>query len=155
VDLTVLDGQGPESSSDLLTYFPLQNTNLDSVLELRVTRLWLSSNESFFQPLRQTFSDKDQSPIDPYRELKINPRLSLGMEVRGRLIRTTDKVVLYDNIWKYEGGSHVFTEWAANDAQPFAEEFVKAYGELANQIVDTISKSPLPEGEGDMVGKSP
>jgi hypothetical protein len=153
VDLMVVDGQGPKSSSDLLTYFPLHDTNVDSVLELRVTRLWLSSNESFFQPLRQTFSDKDQSKIDPYRELEINPSLSLGMEVRGRLIRTTDKVVLYDNTWKYDGGARLFTEWAAHVAQPFAEEFVKAYGELANQIVDTIFKSPLPEGEGDMVGK--
>ena len=154
VGLTVINGQGPESSSNLLTYFPLNENNVDTVLELRVTRLWLSSNESFFQPLRQTFSDKDQSPIDPYRELEINPSLSLGMEVRGRLIRTADKVVLYDNTWKYEGGARLFTEWAAHVAHPFAEEFVKAYGELANQIVDTIFKSPLPEGEGDLVGKS-
>jgi hypothetical protein len=142
VDLTVVDGQGPKNASDLLTYFPLQNTNIDSVLELRVTRLWLSSNESFFQPLRQTFSKKDESPIDLYRELEINPSLSLGMEVRGRLIRTADKVVLYDNTWKYEGGARLFTEWAAHAAQPFAEEFVKAYGELANQVVATIFKSP-------------
>ena len=83
VDLTGVEGQGPESSSDLLTYFPLDDTDIDSVLELRVTRLWLSSNESIFQP-----------HIDPSQELKINPRLSLGMEVRGRLIRTVDKVVL-------------------------------------------------------------
>ena len=138
VDLTVVDGQGPESSSDLLTYFPLQNTNIDSVLELRVTRLWLSSNESFFQPLRQTFSDKDQSPIDPYRELEINPPMSLGMEVRGRLIRTADKVVLYDNTWKYEGRARLFTEWAANDAQLFAEEFDRAYDGLAGQISTNI-----------------
>jgi hypothetical protein len=138
LDLMVLDGQGPESSSDLLTYFPLHDTNVDSVLELRVTRVWLSSNESFFQPLSQTFSDKDESPIDPYRELEINPSLSLGMEVRGRLIRTADKVVLYDNTWKYDGGARLFTEWAAHVAQPFAEEFVKAYGELANQIVDAL-----------------
>ena len=138
VDVTVVDGQGPESSSDLLTYFPLHDTNVNSVLELRVTRLWLSSNESFLQPLKTTFSDKDQSPIDPYRELEINPPMSLGMEVRGRLIRTADKVVLFDNTLKYEGGSRLFTEWAAHAAQPFAEEFVKAYSELANQIVDTI-----------------
>ena len=138
VDLTVVDGQGPDSSSDLLTYLPLQDPNIDSVLELRVTRLWLSSNQSFFQPLSTTFSDKDQSKIDPYRELEINPSLSLGMEVRGRLIRTADKVVLYDNTWKYEGGARLFTEWAAHVAQPFAEEFVKAYGELASQVVDTI-----------------
>jgi len=138
VDLKVVDGQGPESSSDLLTYFPLQNTNLDSVLELRVTRLWLSSNESFFQPLRQTFSDKDESPIDPYRELEINPSLSLGMEVRGRLIWTADKVVLYDNTWKHEGESHLFAEWAANDAQLFAEEFERTYDGLAGQVVTTI-----------------
>jgi hypothetical protein len=138
VDLTVVDGQGPESPSDLLTYFPLHDTNVDSVLELRVTRLWLSSNESFFQPLSGMFSDKDQSLVDPYRELEINPSLSLGMEVRGRLIRTADKVVLYDNTWQHEGEAHVFAEWAANDAQLFAEEFVKAYGELAGQLSSSI-----------------
>jgi len=138
VDLKVVDGQGPESASDLLTYFPLDNTNVDSVLELRVTRLWLSSNESFFQPLRQTFSDKNESWIDPYRELGINPSLSLGMEVRGRLIRTADKVVLYDNTWKYEGGSHVFAEWAANDAKLFVEEFERAYDGLSSQVVTAL-----------------
>ena len=138
VNMTVVDGQGPESSSDLLTYFPLQDPQIESVLELRVTRLWLSSDESFFQPLRRTFSDKDQSPIDPYRELEINPPLSLGMEVRGRLIRTADKVVLFDNIWKHEGGARIFTQWAANDAQLFAEEFERAYDGLAGQVVTTI-----------------
>jgi hypothetical protein len=49
VNLKVLDGQGPESSSDLLTYFPLQDTNIDNVLELRVNRMWLSPNPSFFK----------------------------------------------------------------------------------------------------------
>ena len=137
-NMTVVDGQGPESSSDLLTYFPLQDPQIESVLELRVTRLWLSSDESFFQPLRRTFSDKDQSPIDPYRELEINPPLSLGMEVRGRLIRTADKVVLFDNTWKHEGGARIFTQWAANDAQLFAEEFERAYDGLAGQVVTTI-----------------
>ena len=138
VNLTVVDGQGPESPSDLLTYFPLQNTNIDSVLELRVTRLWLSSNQSFFQPIRTTFSDKEQSRLDPYRELEINPSMSLGMEVRGRLIRTADKVVLYDNTWKYEGGSRLFTEWAANDAQFFAEEFERAYDSLAGPLATSM-----------------
>jgi len=91
---------------------------------------------------------KPSQVLQPYQELQINPPLPLGMEVRGRLIRTADKVVLFDNTWKYEGGSRLFTEWAAHVAYPFAEEFVTAYGYLANQIVDTIFKSPLPEGEG-------
>ena len=138
VDLTVVDGQGPESSSDLLTYFPLHNTNVDSVLELRVTRVWLSTNESIFQPVTRVFRKEGGSPIDPSQELLINPSLSLGMEVRGRLIRTADKVVLYDNTWQYEGRSHVFTEWAANDAKLFAEEFERAYDGLAGQVVTTI-----------------
>jgi len=131
VNLKALDKQGPESSSDLLTYFPLDDTDIDSVLELRVTRLWLSSNESFFHPLTRMFADEDQSPLDPYQDLQINPPLSLGMEVRSRLIRTADKVVLYDNTWKYEGEPHLFAEWAANDAQLFAAHFDRAYDELA------------------------
>ena len=65
--------------------------------------------------------------------------MSLGMEVRGRLIRTADKVVLYDNTWKYEGVSRLFTEWAANDAQLFTEELEQAYDGLANQVVATKS----------------
>ena len=130
VNLTVLDGQGPESSSNLLTYFPVQNTNIDSVLELRVNRVWLSStNQSFLKALEG---------LDPYQELQINPPLSLGMEVRGRLIRTADKVVLYDNTWKYEGEPHVFAEWAANDAQLFAAHFERAYDELAGQLSSSI-----------------
>jgi hypothetical protein len=133
VDLTVLDGQGPESSSDLLTYFPLPEPQMDSVLELRVTRLWLSTNESFFKALSQV-------KPKPSQELQINPPLSLGMEVRGRLIRTADKVVLYDNLWTYKGASRLFAEWAANDAKLFAEEFEVAYDSLAGQISTGIFK---------------
>lgn len=127
-DLTVLDGQGPESSSDLLTYFPIQDTQIDSVLELRVNRVWLSTSESFLKADLRNLS----------QVLQINPSLSLGMEVRGRLIRTADKVVLYDNTWKHEGGSHVFAEWAANDAQLLVEEFERAYDVLSNQMVTMI-----------------
>lgn len=138
VNLTLLDGQGPENSSDLLTYFPLQVPQSDSVLELRLTRVWLSSNEPFFAPLTSMLSEEKDSLINPYQELQINPPLSLGMEVRGRLIRTTDKVVLYDNTWQYEGESHVFAEWAANDAQLFVAHFERAYDELAGQVSTSI-----------------
>jgi len=154
-DVTVLDGQGPESASDLLTYFPIQDTNIDTVLELRVNRVWLSANESFFKPVTSMIpSDKPTNkpsqeptikpsqdswdPINPSQELQINPLLSLGMEVRSRLIRTADKIVLYDNTWQHEGGSHVFAEWAANDAQLFAEEFERAYDALSRQVVPAI-----------------
>jgi len=130
VDVTVLEGQGPESASDLLTYFPLHDTNVDSVLELRVTRVWLSTDESVFKAL---------DPMKPPSQvLKIKPTLSVGMEVRGRLIRTADKVVLYDNTWQHEGGARIFTQWAANDALLFTEEFERAYDGLAGQVVNTI-----------------
>lgn len=129
-DLTVLEGQGPENPSDLLTYFPVQDTTIDTVLELRVNRVWLSTNQSAFKSL--------DNMEHPSQVLQINPPLSLGMEVRGRLIRTADKVVLYDNTWQHEGASHLFTEWAANDAKLFAEEFERTYEILSNQIVNTI-----------------
>jgi len=139
VDLTVLDGQGPESSSDLLTYFPLPEPQMDSVLELRVTRLWLSSSEYWMSPLGLTSDEAlGQLKPKPSQELQINPPLSLGMEVRGRLIRTADKVVLYDNTWQHEGESRLFAEWAANDAQLFAEEFERAYRALAEQLSTSI-----------------
>ena len=130
VNLTVLDRQGPENPSDLLTYFPVQDTTIDTVLELRVNRVWLSTNQSAFKSL------DNMEP--PSQVLQINPPLSLGMEVRGRLIRTADKVVLYDNTWQYEGASYLFTDWAANDAKLFGEEFDHVYHVLAKYMVTTI-----------------
>ena len=107
-----------------------------------MTRVWLSTNDSFFKPATSMIPQEDSIsewfPIKPSQELQINPLLSLGMEIRGRLIRTGDKVVLYDNTWQYEGGAHLFAEWAANDAQLFAEEFEHAYDGLANQVVTDI-----------------
>ena len=129
-DLTVLEGQGPENPSDLLTYLPVQDTTIDTVLELRVNRVWLSTNQSTFKSL-----DNMESPS---KVLQINPPLSLGMEVRGRLIRTADKVVLYDNTWQHEGASYLFTDWAADDAKLFGEEFDHIYHVLAKYMVTTI-----------------
>ena len=133
VDMRILEGQGPETASDLLTYFPLDTSQLSSILELRVTKVWLRIG-SFKWP------DQRESPSVPQSVavLKINPPLSLGMEVRGRLIRTADKAVLYDNTWKREGEAHLLAEWAANDAQLFGEEFERAYDVLAGQMVTTI-----------------
>jgi hypothetical protein len=142
LDLPVLEGQGPESPSDLLTYLPLQDAKIDTVMELRVTRLWLSSNESFFQPLIRTFSEDGQSLIDPKQELEINPSLSLGMEARVRLIRTADQVVLYDKTGVYTGGYFLFAEWAADNAHLFGLEIERAYQDLANRVVNKILRGP-------------
>ena len=138
----MLEGQGPESPSDLLTYLPLQDAKIDTVMELRVTRLWLSSNESFFQPLIRTFSEDGQSLIDPKQELEINPSLSLGMEARVRLIRTADQVVLYDKTGVYTGGYFLFAEWAADNAHLFGLEIERAYQDLANRVVNKILRGP-------------
>jgi len=132
MDLIVVDEQGPKTSSDLLTYFPLKTPHspIDTVLELRVNRVWLSTDESVFKAL--------DSMKPPYQVLQISPPLSLGMEVRGRLIRMADKVVLFDKTWKYEGASHLFGEWAANDAKLFVDEFERAYDMLSGQMVPAI-----------------
>ena len=130
VNLKVLDGRGPESLSDLLTYFPLQEASLDTVLELRVNRVLLSSTNKI--------SFKAQAKINPSQELQINPTLSLGLEVRGRLIRTADKVVLFDNTWTSKGKPHLFAELAANDAQLFREEFERVYAGIAGQLSGSI-----------------
>jgi hypothetical protein len=147
--MRVLDGQGPENVSDLLTYFPLEIPHINTVLELRVNRVWLSAHESFFAPVRSMIpsNEAEMKPSailkpDPYRELQINPELTLGMEVRGRLIRTADKVVLFDNTWEHEGNAHLFAEWAANDARLFAAELERAYDVLSNTIVTTIFLGP-------------
>ncbi len=47
-------------------------------------------------------------------------------------------MVLYNNTWKYEGGSHIFADWAANNAQLFAEEFERAYDGLSSQVVTAL-----------------
>ncbi len=131
-DMQEIEGQGPKSPSDLLTYLPLQGRHFENVLEVRVTRVWLSTtDESIFKPLASLMPQ-------PSQELKINPPLSLGMELRVRLIRNVDKVVLYDNTLIEEGEAHLFTEWAADDARLFSQELERAYGVLAQKVAEAL-----------------
>lgn len=129
VALQVLHDQGPETPSDLLTYIPAQGPDVDTILELRVNTIRLKVPD---------VPGAEAIWTQPSTILKIDPPLALVMETRGRLIRTKDRTVLYDQTWAYQGGDRTFAEWGAEQGKPLAEEFERAYDELAKQIVDRI-----------------
>ncbi len=133
VTLRVLEGEGPQTPSDVLTYLPLKDSDVDTVLELRVTTVRLKVAHT------REFTDFWSHPSEI---LKIDPPLALVLEARGRLIRTKDRTVLYDRTWSYQGGARTFTEWGAEEGKPFAEEFERAYAGLANQTVEHIFAPP-------------
>lgn len=128
VSLSIVEGDGPETPSDLLTYLPVKDSTLDSILEIRVPFLKLTVMGESIPDLWSR----------PSRVLKINPLLSFSMEMRARLIRLRDRHVLYDHTWSYTSSARKFLEWAADEGKPFAMEVEQAYYFLAKQLVLTL-----------------
>jgi len=71
-------------------------------------------------------------------EKGINPPLHFFMTVTTRVIRLSDNVELYNHTFRYEGKSQKFVKWAANNGQPFREEFELCCRTLAKEIVETL-----------------
>ena len=129
-NIALLEGEGPRSDADLLNYWPEKNFDQRTIFELRVLRLRLSS----------------KAQVEEFNPLKINPLLSFGMEVRLRIIHSADREVLFDDTWTWTGIARTFTEWAANNGQPFMEELEQVYDNLAKQIVSDLFQVPLESG---------
>lgn len=131
--LLAIKDQGPTTPSDLLTYLPLKDAQLDYFIEVRVTRLWLKSASAF---------PKKPSDIwlSPQTILKINPPLSFGMEVRAKVIRSADAYVLDDTVWRSESDSKLFREWAENDGRVFQEEFAAMNRNFAIKITNNLTR---------------
>lgn len=68
----------------------------------------------------------------------VNPPLSLCIEARATVFRSSDGHELYSCPVRYRGQSRQFTEWAANDAQLFREEIQRANTEMSRGITGQL-----------------
>jgi hypothetical protein len=67
-----------------------------------------------------------------------NPPLAVVLTVRTKLVRVVDGKDLYAHTLDYQSAPRKFTEWAANNAQPFRDELDQAYAVLAEKIVEEV-----------------
>ncbi|HSD49863.1 MAG TPA: hypothetical protein VLG48_00535 [Candidatus Methylomirabilis sp.] len=68
----------------------------------------------------------------------INPPLALVMNAETRLIPAEDRGIPYEATLEYRSRTRKFTEWAADNAQPFREELERAVHNLAERIVEEV-----------------
>ena len=126
-----LDGQGPETPERKIDYNFLSNRGINTILEISVTDfgLWAASG--------------------------INPPLAFFMNLQARLIRTTDGSVLYKQKLQYKNAGFIFTftDWAANGAEPFRDEFHRCYQSLSEKVVEeffllyNLPLNPAPQAD--------
>lgn len=110
----LLKDQGPVTSGEAINYRPLATQGIDTVLELRMESIGLDG------------------------EWAVDPPLAILMDVRTRLIRLEDGVLLYHYTFPYRSGVHLFTKWAAHDAQLFREGLDSGYQTLAREVVEEL-----------------
>ena len=70
--------------------------------------------------------------------LDVDPPLAVFMEIRARLVSTTDNIVLYDEDFVHRSAKQKLAVWAEDGARPFGEELATAYERLAYRAVDNI-----------------
>ncbi len=109
----LLEGKGPTVRNEMPRYGALADEDIDTVLEVVV----------------QDFGLEGEG---------VNPPLSFFVTVRTRLVRTEDGKELYRSTFQYRSIKRLFTEWAADDARLFREEFDRCYAQLAERIADVL-----------------
>lgn len=110
----IIEDQDPDAPDKEVNYRFLANKGIDTVLEITVPAFGLVGMK------------------------EINPPLNFFMTMHTKLVSTSNNVVLYERDFIYRSGYRKFTEWAANNAQPFVESFEHAYQSLAEKIVEEI-----------------
>ena len=119
----LLEVQGPNTLDEEVTYGPLSDKGIDTILEigLRKCQLWGEKGS-------------------------INPPLHFLMAVGIRLIRTTDGSVLLSRnfVYDYQNIPLKFCEWGVNNAEPFRQELDRAFEYLAMEIVKVLSNIQTP-----------
>jgi hypothetical protein len=108
---TPLKEQGPTYLYEDAVYQPVAGTDMDTVLEIGVQWFGL------------TRWSRDSPCV-------------FFVTVRARLVRPKDGSVVRDEKLLYKSEKRKFTEWAADDARLFREEFDHGYQNLSDQIVD-------------------
>ena len=118
--LVVLEGQGPITSDEELSYDSLSERGVDTVLEGSLMN------------------------VDLRGKWKSNYPLTFFMTIRTRLIRVRDGEVLYVATLMYQSTEHKLLAWEANDFKLFREEFARCYPIVAEKIVEELFLLYLP-----------
>ncbi|MEN6318412.1 MAG: hypothetical protein ABFD82_06610 [Syntrophaceae bacterium] len=112
--VTVFEGYGPTSIDQIATYGHLANKGIDTILQISVMRFGLIG------------------------KWEVNPHLNLEMIVQAKVIRVKDGEELHSEIFRYTGGSKLFSEWCVDNARPLHDEFDQCYNVLAENIITTL-----------------
>ena len=119
-----LEVQGPGTLDEEVTYAFLSESSIDTVLEISVHKCELFNR------------DKNRG---------VNPHLYLGLVAGIKLIRVADGKVLYSEKFVDQWSNSLkFSDWGANDAEPFREGLDHAFQYLAGRMVDRISRIQAP-----------
>ena len=110
----IAEGHGPVIDGELPDYRNLKEKGIATVHEITVKQFGLRG------------------------EGKISPDLSLYMILQARLVNLTNNAELFKNTFTCEGERHKFTEWAANDALLFKQEFERCYQNLSENMMRDI-----------------
>lgn len=116
-----VDGIGPVSVDNDVTYGSLAGSGIDTVLEVAMRRIALESEK-----------------------WGSDPPLRLAMKARGRLIRVGDNTVIDDHEYLSRSGSAKLSEWTADHAEMLEAAYGQGYRELAADIISRIFLSSSP-----------
>ena len=110
--VVALADQGPAATDEEASYGHLSDQGINTVLEVSVRVVGLVGGHG---------SD---------------PLLALVLNVRGRLVRTSDDAELYLHTVSYLSAPRKFTEWGEDEGRPVREELDRAYRYIAATIVE-------------------
>ena len=120
--LIPVDGVGPSSADNVVTYESLAGKGIDTVLEVALLRIALESE--------MWGSD---------------PPLKFALKARCRLIRVPDGTVIDDHEYRTLSVYRKFSVWGVDNAALLGREYEEGYRKLVADIVQRIFLSPPPK----------
>jgi len=120
--LIPVDGVGPSSMDNVVTYESLAGKGIDTVLEVALQRIALESEK-----------------------WGSNPPLKLTMKARCRLVRVSDGTVIDDHEYRTSSAERRFTGWTFDNGALLGKEYVDGYRKLASAIIQRIFPVPRPK----------
>jgi hypothetical protein len=117
--LIPVDGVGPSSVDNVVTYKSLAGKGIDTVLEVALQRIALESEK-----------------------WGSNPPLKFTMKARCRLVRVEDGTVIDDHEYQTSSTERRFTDWTSDNAALLGKEYVDGYRKLASAIIQRIFQMP-------------
>lgn len=117
--LIPVDGVGPSSVDNVVTYKSLAGKGIDTVLEVALQRIALESEK-----------------------WGSNPPLKFTMKARCRLVRVADGTVIDDHEYQTSSAERRFADWTSDNAALLGKEYVDGYRKLASAIIQRIFQVP-------------